>query len=194
MGQTIPELRTAAADLFIQHGYEPSHTSWILRLPDDRTVEHQSLPESVTIRPYRPGEEDKAVFRVIEDAFNEWPSRPRSNFETWQTEVTKRRDFDPALLIVAADDGEVVGAVFGISYPDEGWVEQLAVRRDHRGRGIAKALLREVFDEFRRRGSPAVGLSTDSRTGALDLYLQVGMVVRATWVHYSKLLRPAGIL
>jgi hypothetical protein len=45
-----------------------------------------------------------------------------------------------------------------------------------------------LFEEFRARGFPAVGLSTDSRTGALDLYLELGMVVRDTFTHYSKLL------
>jgi mycothiol synthase len=194
VGQTIPESHTAAADLFIRHGYQRRHTSWILRLPEGRSIDHPPLTEGTEIRAYRPGEEDYAVFRVIEDAFNEWPNREPSTFEGWQAEVTGRTDFDPSLLLVAVHRNEVVGTAFGIPYPDEGWVEQLAVRKDHRGRGIAKALLGEAFEEFRRRGSPAVGLSTDSRTGALDLYLHVGMVVRASWVHYSKLLRPAGIL
>ncbi|MGZ5382793.1 MAG: GNAT family N-acetyltransferase [Acidimicrobiia bacterium] len=188
VGQTIPAGHTAAADLFIRHGYERRHTSWILRLPAGRAIDQFPLPAGTVIRPYRPGAEDFAVFRVIEDAFSEWPDREPSTFEQWQTEVMGRADFDPTLLLVAVHKHEVIGAAFGISYPDEGWVEQLAVREDHRGRGIAKALLREAFDEFRRRGSPAVGLSTDSRTGALNLYLQVGMVVTASWVHYSKLL------
>ena len=191
VGQTIPEGHTAAAELFSRRGYELRHTSWVLHLPEDRSIQHQRLPGTITIRPFRPGEEAEAVFRVIEDAFNEWPNRQPTTFETWQTGVMGRGDFDPRLLLVAADQGEVVGAAFGIPYPDEGWVEQLAVRADHRGRGIAKALLRAAFNELRSRGLRTVGLSTDSRTGTLDLYLQIGMVVGATWVHFSKLLRPA---
>lgn len=191
VGQTIPEHHTEAAQLFTRHGYQRGHTSWILRLPEDRTVEHPPLPTGTQIRPYRPDEEEPTVFGVIEDAFNEWPNREPSTFEAWQSEVTARADFDPSLLLVATVQDEVIGTAFGIPYPDEGWVEQLAVRKDHRGRGLAAALLREAFEEFRRRGLPAVGLSTDSRTGALDLYLRVGMEVRASWIHYTKLLRPA---
>ena len=136
-----------------------------------------------------PSCEEEQVYRVVEDAFNEWPHEP-STFEEWQSGVTGRTDFDPTLLFVAATDHEVVGVSFGIPYEDEGWVQQLAVRRDHRNRGLAKALLRRTFDELRRRGSPAVGLSTDSRTGALDLYVDAGMVVRASYTHYSKVLVP----
>jgi mycothiol synthase len=191
VGQTIPERHTEAALLFMRNGYHRGHTSWVLRLPAGRSVEHPPLPDGIEIRPYRPGAEDRTVFRVVEDAFNEWPNREPSTFEAWQVEVTGRSDFDPSLLLVAAHDDDVVGTAYGIAYPDEGWVEQLAVRKDHRSRGIAKALLREAFEEFRRRGSPSVGLSTDSRTGALDLYLRVGMEVRETWIHYTKVLRPA---
>lgn len=192
VGQTIPQQHAAAADLFRRHGYEHRHTSWVLRLPEGRSIEQSPLPDGIRIRPLRTGEEEQAVFQLVDDAFNEWPGREPSTFETWQSEVTDRADFDPSLLLVATHNDEIIGSAFGIPYPGEGWVEKLAVRRDYRGRGIAKALLRETFEEFRRRGFPAVGLSTDSRTGALDLYLRVGMEVRATWIHYTKLLRPAG--
>jgi GNAT superfamily N-acetyltransferase len=191
VGQTVIDTNTAAAELFLRHGYAPRHTSWALRLPRHVTIEHPPLPTGIMLRPYRPAVEEEAVYRVIEDAFNEWPNRTASSFEEWAAFTTERNDFDPSLLLVATAADEVVGAAFGLPYPEEGWVQQLAVRADHRGRGIAKALLREAFEEFRRRGFPEVGLSTDSRTGALDLYLSVGMVVRSSYTHYSKLLRAA---
>ena len=190
VGQTVVDTSVDAISLFVRHGYTPRHTSWVLRLPDDVTIEHPPLRRGVVIRPFDPGSEEEQVYRVVEDAFNEWPTREPSTFAEWQSGVTGRSDFDPTLLFVAAVNDEVTGVSFGIEYEDEGWVQQLAVRRDHRNQGIAKALLRTTFDEFRRRGSPAVGVSTDSRTGALDLYLDVGMVVRASYTHYSKILSP----
>ena len=187
VGQTVIDSDRGAIDLFRRHGYVARHTSWALQLPAGVTIEHRSLADGIEIRPFRPDEE-YAVYRVIEDAFNEWPNRIPSTFEDWRATATRRADFDPSLLLVAASGGEVVGVAFGIPYEDEGWVQQLAVRRNHRGRGLARALLRASFDEFRRRGAPAVGLSTDSRTGALDLYRSVGMVVKASYTHWSKLL------
>ena len=190
IGQTVVDTNADAISLFARHGYTSRHTSWVLRLPDDVTIDHPPLPHDVVIRPFDPQREEEQVYRVVEEAFNEWPTRQPSTFAEWQSGVTRRGDFDPALLFVAVADREVVGVSFGIPYENEGWVQQLAVRRDHRNQGLAKALLRTTFDEFRRRGSPAVGVSTDSRTGAHDLYLDVGMVVRASYTHYSKVLSP----
>ena len=176
IGQTIVDSNQTAIDLFIRNGYTPRHTSWALRIPGD--VEIKDQPQ---------------VFQVVEDAFNDWPNRTPSTFEKWQSWVTLRDDFDPKLVFVAIYEGNVVGAAVGLSYPDEGWVHQLAVQRDHRRKGLAKALLKTTFDQMRTLGFPEVGLSTDSRTGALDLYLGLGMEVRQSYTHYSKLLRPAPI-
>jgi GNAT superfamily N-acetyltransferase len=190
VGQTVVDTNTDAISLFLRHGYTPRHTSWVLHLPDDVAIDHPPLPHGVVIRPFDADHEEEQIYRVVEDAFNEWPTREPSTFEEWRSGVTGRSDFDPTLLFVAVAVQEVVGVSFGIPYEDEGWVQQLAVRRDHRNQGLAKALLRTTFDELRRRGSPAVGLSTDSRTGALDLYVDAGMVVRASYAHYSKVLVP----
>jgi GNAT superfamily N-acetyltransferase len=188
VGQTIADRNDEARELLVAHGYERGHTSWVLHLPAGISIDDQALPDGIVIRPFEPETEERTVYHVIDNAFNEWPTREPSSFATWQATTTHRADFDPSLLLVAATTDEVVGASFAIAYPGEGWVEQLAVHRDYRGRGLATALLRESFEEFRRRGFPDVGLSTDSRTGALDLYLAMGMVVRAQYTHYSKLL------
>ena len=158
VGQTVVDTSVDAISLFVRHGYTPRHTSWVLCCPDDVTIEHPALPRGVVIRPFDPGGEEEQVYRVVEDAFNEWPTREPSTFAEWQSGVTGRSDFDPTLLFVAALGDEVIGVSSGIEYEDEGWVQQLAVRRDHRNQGPAKRLLRKTFDEFRRRGSPAAAL------------------------------------
>lgn len=191
VGQTIIDTNTDAISLFVRRGYSKRHTSWVLRLPRGVEIEHPPLPDSVSIRPFVPDREEREVYQVVEDAFNEWPTRTPSTFEEWRSAVTRRPDFDPTLLLAAVIDSEIVGVVFGIEYEEEGWVQQVAVRADQRGRGLGRALLRASFEEFRRRGSPEVGLSTDSRTGALDLYRDIGMIVRSSYTHYSKVLEPS---
>lgn len=189
IGQTVKDSNACAIDLFRRHGYSIRHTSWALRLPTGAAVADTVLPIDVTIRAADLPAEEGQVYQVVEDAFNEWPTRTPSSFEEWRARVTQRSDFDPNLLLVAATTGpEVVGVSFCIQYPDEGWVQQLAVRSDRRGEGIAKALLRASFAALVDAGSTDVGLSTDSRTGALDLYTNLGMVVRSTYEHYSKVL------
>lgn len=87
-----------------------------------------------------------------------------------------------AVPVVRDPDGVVVGVAMVIGSSDGMlWVDELAVRADRRGLGLARALLADSFAEGRRRGFPRSGLSTDSRTGALGLYEHVGMEVTATF-------------
>jgi GNAT superfamily N-acetyltransferase len=188
VGQTIGDGASGSIELFQRNDYQPRHTSWILTLPPDVDLSSAGTATGIMIRPYRPGEEP-TIFTVVEDAFNEWPNREPSTFETWRSMTVERTDFDSSLLYVAVEDDVIVGTATGLHYPDGGWVEQLAVRATHRRRGIARALLAAVFDEFRDRGETRLGLSTDSRTGALDLYLRLGMVIESSFTHWSKLLR-----
>src|SRR5919204_32725 len=71
-------------------------------------------------------------------------------------------------------------------FRDEGWVQQLAVKRSYRGRGLGGALLQAAFREFYRRGLKTAGLSTESRTGARGVYEHVGMKVTRSFKRYSK--------
>lgn len=191
IGQTVSADNEAARGLLAGRGYEQLWTSWVLRLgPDDKIVGDPASPAGVTVRPYRP-EEGRAVHQVIEDAFNEWPNRDPATFEDWAATVLLRPGFEPWHLLVAAEGSSVLGACFlGVS-GDSVWVDQLAVRRDQRGRGLARTLLVEAFRSGRAHGARSAELSTDSRTGALGLYEHVGMRVTMTFVHLAlDLTRP----
>ena len=89
-------------------------------------------------------------------------------------------------MIAAGPD--LVGAALLRTFETEGWVQQIAVDAAHRGRGLGHALLTHAFRTFHERGLPT-GLSTDDRTGALDLYLHVGMTVDRSFSRWS---RPTG--
>lgn len=191
IGQTLADGNRRAIELVRSRGYEPRHTSWLLELPDDIDLGGRSLPDGYALRSFEPGPDDAAVHRVIEDAFGEWENRTPTSYEHWRAITLDRNDFDPTLLTVAECDGDIVGASVGFLVGDDGFVDQLAVRSEHRRRGLAAALLADSFGQMRERGATVVGLSTDSRTGALDLYLRIGMVVTLSFTHYSKLLRPA---
>jgi ribosomal protein S18 acetylase RimI-like enzyme len=64
-------------------------------------------------------------------------------------------------------------------------VQQLAVPEAHRGQGLGTQLLHEAFGRFGARGRTSVGLATDSRTGALDLYLRTGMQVEREYLGHK---------
>jgi mycothiol synthase len=191
VGQSIPESNAGATALLRANGYQPRWTSWVLELPEGAEIVRAELPPHVTVRDLVPARDERAAFQVIEDAFNEWPDRQPSTFEDWAPGVIGRDGFEPWNLLLAvervADGSEVVvGACHVVLSDDEGWVNQIAVRADRRGQGIARALLVEAFSKARAKGAARSGLSTDTRTGALGLYERVGMRVAKTFVHWTR--------
>jgi mycothiol synthase len=190
VGETVSDNNKAAIALFRSHGYETLWHSWVLELPGGAPIVAPRTPPGVMLRPMRPGRDEQAAYQVIEDAFNEWPDRDPSSYGDWAPGVVGRGGFEPWHLLLATrpgDEGEeVVGACHLVMSGDEGWVNQIAVRRDQRGRGLARALLASSFATAREHGATRFGLSTDSRTGALGLYERVGMTVRLSYTHWAK--------
>jgi ribosomal protein S18 acetylase RimI-like enzyme len=185
VGQTVPEGSTAEA-LFRGLGYWVRWTSWVLEMPPGEVIAPQPIPSGYEIRDAVPQVEDRAVFQVVEDAFGEWPDRLPSTFEDWEPLVMGREGFEPGhLRVVTNAAGQIVGVCFLVVAGDCGYVQYLAVRADVRGLGLARALLVDAFERSRALGVPRQELSTDSRTGALGLYLKVGMQVRLTYHNWS---------
>jgi mycothiol synthase len=185
--QVVTNSDTAAHRLFEAAGYHVHHTSWILEMTLGDAPPEVVVPPGIAIRPYRP-EDAEATYRVIEDAFNEWPGRQPTEFEGWSAYVLGHASFAPGLSRLAFDGDELVGAVMCLDYEGqgEGWVPQVATKGTHRHRGIARALLQSAFAAFHATGRRRVGLSTDTRTGALTMYERIGMRVRRTYTSWAK--------
>jgi GNAT superfamily N-acetyltransferase len=129
--------------------------------------------------------DDQIAFQLIEDAFNEWPDRDPAVYDDWASSTVRRPGFEPwQMQLVDDPSGSSVGVCFTILAGATGYVDQLAVRRDQRGLGLARALLAAAFERARAHGATVSELSTDSRTGALGLYEHVGMTVAHTWRHW----------
>lgn len=191
VGQTVSDKRTDAVALFTEHGYEAGHTAWALRIDlDDEPPPTPSLPEGLAFRDFRPGEDDRAIFDVIDVAFDEWDDRESHGFDNWAPAFLHRDEVVPGLVPLVVDGDRIVGVAlnyhYGLDDDVEGWTQQLAVDREHRGRGLGRALLQESFRRFHGMGYRRAGLSTDSRTGALGLYEHVGMRVRSSFTRYTK--------
>jgi mycothiol synthase len=185
--QVVTNADAGAHLLFEGAGYHMHHTSWILQMRLEDAPPEVTAPPGISIRPYR-GDDAEAAYRVIEDAFNEWPGRQPTEFAGWSAYVLGHAAFAPGLSRLAFDGDELVGAALCLDYEgqDEGWVQQVATKATHRHRGIARALLQSAFAAFHATGRRRVGLNTDSRTGALTLYERIGMRVRRTYTSWAK--------
>jgi ribosomal protein S18 acetylase RimI-like enzyme len=140
-------------------------------------------PEGVELRASRPRDHDEAL-AMFERAFSEWEDRVTNAPETWRAMVTEREGFRADDLMLAVADGRIVGGAFLID-AGEIWIDKLAVAREHRHRGIARALLRTAFLRSFERGYGWTRLSTDSDTGALAVYERVGMRVERSFTHLA---------
>ena len=185
VGQTVPG-GSGAETFFRDRGYREGWTSWVLQVPADRAIEPQPLPSGYALREFVAGEQDgRTAFQLIEDAFNEWPDRDPSSYEDWAPRGPLRPGFEPWQIRFVTDaTGTEVGVCYTILAGGTGYVDAIAVRRDQRGLGLARALLVDAFQRARERGATTSELSTDSRTGALGLYEHVGMHVTQTWRHW----------
>ncbi|MCC5474859.1 GNAT family N-acetyltransferase [Streptomyces barringtoniae] len=186
LAQTVADGDGAATALLRAGGYSRLVTEWLLEIALPGGPELPGPPAGITVRPFRHGDE-QAAYRLTEDAFDEWQPR-RKSYAEWARGTVERATFLPAASPLAFAGGELVGAVLSLDVPghDEGYVERVAVRRDHRDRGIARTLLHETFRTFHRRGRPVCTLWTHSGTGALSLYERLGMTVRRSSTVYGK--------
>jgi mycothiol synthase len=187
LGQTKSDNAHAAIRLLRANGYGVRWTTWMFEYPLDREPPAPDLPEGITLRSLQLGRDDRAVYELIDVAFSDWTDRdPSKPFDDWAASYLHREDFDPELTLLLEDGSELVGVSHCRVYGDEGWVEQIAVRRSLRGRGLGGALLRASFRRFYERGLRTAGLSTEDRTGARGVYEHVGMRVTRSFKRYSK--------
>jgi mycothiol synthase len=189
-----------ADELYRAHGFNLVRVFKLMLLDFDGPPPAPRLPEGVTLRTFVRGQDERAAWRAAEESFADHWEHTEMPFETWtQLLIDGAEHFDPELWWLAEADGEVVGVALcdaeGPGQPEHGWVGTLGVRRPWRGRGIAKALLAQVFVDFHRRGKQGVGLGVDSQssTGANLLYERAGMHVVTDSVVYAKPLRPARV-
>jgi GNAT superfamily N-acetyltransferase len=184
VGQSVP-VGSSAERLYTSLGYREGWKAWVLVVPEGAVIEPQPLPGGYTLRDLVVGQDEETAHRLVEDAFNEWPDRQASSYDDWAANTVRRPGFEPwQIRFVVDGEGTPVGVAFMIVTDGCGYVDQLAVRADQRGRGLARALLVDAFERARAHGATRSELSTDSRTGALPLYEHVGMQVSKSYQHW----------
>jgi mycothiol synthase len=173
-----------------QRGHDLVRFFWRMEIRLDGEPELAEPPAGVTIRPYRPGEDDAELHAVVQAAFAEhWEFTPEP-FEKWLKGRQGRNDYHPSLWQVAEADGETVGAALCFGEGTYGWVLELGVLPGSRRSGLGLALLRAGFAALGARGHAHVGLEVDSEneTGATRLYERAGMQVTRRYATYEKAL------
>lgn len=144
-----------------QFGFGPRRREWELVVPA------RVFPSSgVTILPVGSAEDaplrdlDRVVRSEIEATIG-WHNMPAEIFDM----------HDPSRYAVAVADRSYVGMVRVVPLPRRPRIGLIAVRADHRRRGIGRALLAEVLGAAHRAGQASVSAEVNqSNTAALALF------------------------
>ena len=130
------------------------------------------MEHRVEIRPFRESDEQAVIdlWRAVSLS-----SAPHNDPATaLRTKLAVDRD----LLLVAAVGGAVIATVMGGYDGHRGWVYAVAVRADHRRRGVGSALMRRIEAALAERGCLKVNLQVvASNLGAVAFYETLGYSV-----------------
>ncbi|HEX2980737.1 MAG TPA: N-acetyltransferase [Anaerolineaceae bacterium] len=141
------------------------------------------LPQGFHLVEWAP-ELDRQAYEAINSAFRDhWGWEPTSP-ESWQQYVTKSEGFRAARSFLAFAGEQIAGACINAVHEDdnrrlgvrEGWIHNLGVLREQRGRGLGKALLLHSMRAFKAQDLQVACLMVDSEnlTGALGIYERIG--------------------
>ncbi|MDQ6682771.1 MAG: GNAT family N-acetyltransferase [Chloroflexota bacterium] len=172
-------------------GYSATRRFLRMRIDMQAPPAAPSWPDGITVRQFVAGQDERATFDALEEAFSDHWGHVPGRFEEL-VRRTRRPDFDPRIWFLAVAGDEIAATSLCSTMPDgSGSVNSLAVRRPWRRRGLGRAILVHSFAEFWGRGTRSVALGVDgaSLTGATRLYESAGMYVREMYDMVTKTLR-----
>ncbi len=175
----------AAQALALGMGFERSRVLWQLRRSLHAPIPAAEVPDNVTVRAFRPDQDDAELIALNAKAFADYPDQGG-----WTLEDLVRRQqeswFDPAGFFVAESQGRIVGfhwtKVHGSDpSPDShghepiGEVYVLGIDPGYQGHGLGKALTLIGLRHLRARGLAQVMLYVDeTNPRAIALYERLG--------------------
>ncbi len=180
---SIQDTQTEQQTRLEERGFRAVRSFYRMQRDLSEPIPAVNLPGDLALRVYMP-DLSAAVQAALNEAFRDhWSSEPISD-EDWQMFFVERTSFRPDLTYVVMSADEVAGLSLNCVSPDEnarrgrseGWIEELAVRRPWRKRGVATALLCAAMHAFKAEGlqHAMLGVDTENLTGALRVYERVG--------------------
>ncbi len=176
---------TARVTAFERHGLRHSRSSFTLARPDSAgALPAAAFPDGVRVAPYRLGDGDAAVHRLIyvDAAWASIEGHAERDLDAWRNTVLPCRS-----LFLAHRGRRPVGWVAGrLSDSGRGHVSSLAVASAERRRGLGRALLLHAFSDLQLAGARGLTLDVEAHNDtALGLYRSIGMEVEQEWQTFA---------
>ncbi|OPZ46357.1 MAG: putative acetyltransferase [Actinobacteria bacterium ADurb.BinA094] len=175
-------------DLLRRRGYALVRTVYRMTADLSAGVPAVVVPEGLEIRPFRLEADERPLYELMNEAFEDFFRQSREPFDAWRVRLFGHADFDPGLWWIAWDGEQAVGGLIAYDHGDLGWVKGLGVRRPWRRRGLGAALLARALAAFRERGQVRVDLGVDAEgaTRPLRLYERAGLRATSAFELYTR--------
>lgn len=166
-------------------------TYWRMKIDHNSEQVTTSFPPGYLIEEYVHSDSAlQEVYQVQSTAFQDYYDFNPISFENWQKWFEEPMN-DSSTWRLVRKDGQLVGYIMGnkrFETENYGYVASIGVLREHRGKGIARALLLDMFLRDKNRGLRGTLLHGDSAnpTGAMKLYSSVGMKTDRVYLGYRK--------
>src|SRR4051812_21938715 len=144
-----------------RHGLRHRRSSFSLARPDSAgPVPAAAFPDGVDVAPYRLGDADEVVHRLIyvDAAWGSVPGHAERDLDAWRETVRPCRS-----LFLARRNRRPVGWVAGrLLDSGRGYINTLAVATSARGQGLGRALLLHAFTDLQRAGARGLTLGVEA--------------------------------
>jgi mycothiol synthase len=182
-------LSDPAETLFASRGLRQVFAEDVMRF--DLAVEPPvaPLPAGLNLATWTP-ELAGRFFDVYDAAFRDRPGFPGWSATRWIEWISEDEDFRPAWSLLATDSS-VRPVDVGFIACAVGWIVQVGVRPDQRGRGLGAALVVEALRRMRESGAPDAMLDVNVDNPAARLYGRLGFQLLGRRARFSDA-TPAG--
>ncbi|TRW47148.1 GNAT family N-acetyltransferase [Georgenia yuyongxinii] len=194
IGAYVGEHLADRRKLYVAGGFSSKRVYQEMRRPVSRPVPEVTLPTGLRLVDWS-RELDDAVRQTHNEAYAEhWGAQPFDP-ESWSVVHPELAPgWSKVVLAPRADGDEVVAFAMTSRHEhswrqlgfSEGYTEQIGVRRDHRGKGLARALLAEVIRALAADGIESSALVVDTVTeGTHRFYEELGYQRQGAQILYT---------
>lgn len=173
-------LTDPAARLFESRGLRQVWAEDIMRYDLATAPPKVALPAGVTVTPWT---DDLAsrFFAAYEASFRDRPGFPGWPQDTWVDWTASDDEFRADWSLLATDGDDL-----GFITAGEGWIVQVGVRPEARGRAIGAGLVVESMRRMRASGGTEVLLDVNVDNPAGDLYRRLGFTTVGRRARFSS--------
>lgn len=193
-----PSGRTEQVTLLAEYGFAPDRYRFLMVADLTALGEPPDLPADLDVRTFEPGDSE-SVRAAHNRAFADYPNGTEADRASWEGYLIEPPHVRHHLSFVVRDPGaddQVAAYLFSHEYAEpvsaipgvrEIYLPYIGTGPDHRGRGLATALIAHALHVARADGYDSASLDVDAAnpTGALGVYERAGFAVRRRFDEYA---------